>query len=174
MEILHDRGLPTTVGDEGGFAPPLPTNDAAIELILEAIEKAGHRPGEDIAIALDPATSELEKDGRYVLAREGRTLRAGGACGPVGRTGAGSTRSSRSRTGWRRRTGTGWRSLTERLGSKVQLVGDDIFVTNVERIRRGIRGEGGELGADQAQPDRDADGDAGRRSRRREARGGRA
>jgi enolase len=73
-KLLYDRGLPTTVGDEGGFAPPLPGNDAAIELILKAIESAGYRPGDDIAIALDPATSELEQGGSYVLAREGRTL----------------------------------------------------------------------------------------------------
>ena len=116
---------------------PCRRNEAAIELILEAIEKAGHRPGDDIAIALDPATSELEKDGRYVLAREGRTLSR--------------KDSSTSGRSWCRRypivsiedgmaqeDWDGWRSLTARLGSRVQLVGDDIFVTNVERIRRGI------------------------------------
>ena len=137
FRLLHDRGLPTTVGDEGGFAPPLPTNEAAIELILEAIERAGHRPGDDLAIALDPATSELEKDGRYVLAREGRTLEPEGLVDlwedwcqryPII-----SIEDGMAQEDW-----DGWRQLTERLGSKVQLVGDDIFVTNVERIRRGI------------------------------------
>ena len=135
--LLHDRGLPTTVGDEGGFAPPLPKNEAAIDLILEAIERAGHRPGADVAIALDPATSELEKEGRYVLAREGRSLEPEGLV--------------ELWEDWRRRypivsiedgmaqeDWAGWRMLTERIGDKVQLVGDDIFVTNVERIRRGI------------------------------------
>ena len=137
FRILHDRGLPTTVGDEGGFAPPLPTNEAAIELILEAIEKAGHRPGDDIAIALDPATSELEKDRRYVLEREGRTLEPEGLVAlwedwhtryPIV-----SIEDGMAQEDW-----DGWRLLTERIGSTVQLVGDDIFVTNVERIRRGI------------------------------------
>jgi enolase len=137
FRLLHDRGLPTTVGDEGGFAPPLPTNEAAIELILEAIERAGHRPGDDLAIALDPATSELAKDGRYVLAREGRTLEPEGLVDlwadwcrryPII-----SIEDGMAQEDW-----DGWRLLTERLGSKVQLVGDDLLVTNVERIRRGI------------------------------------
>jgi len=137
FRLLHDRGLPTTVGDEGGFAPPLPKNEAAIELILEAIENAGHRPDDDIAIALDPATSELEKDGRYVLAREGRTLEPEGLVAlweewcrryPIV-----SIEDGMAQEDW-----DGWRLLTGRLGSRVQLVGDDIFVTNVERIRRGI------------------------------------
>jgi enolase len=137
FRLLHDRGLSTTVGDEGGFAPPLPKNEAAIELILEAIEGAGHRPGEDVAIALDPATSELEKGGRYVLAREGRTLEPGGLVElweewcqryPIV-----SIEDGMAQEDW-----DGWRLLTERLGAKVQLVGDDLLVTNVERIRRGI------------------------------------
>jgi enolase len=137
FRLLHDRGLPTTVGDEGGFAPPLPKNEAAIELILEAIEHAGHRPGEDVAIALDPATSELEADRRYVLAREGGSLEREELVGlweewcrryPII-----SIEDGMAQEDWE-----GWRLLTERLGSKVQLVGDDIFVTNVERIRRGI------------------------------------
>jgi enolase len=137
FRLLHDRGLPTTVGDEGGFAPPLPKNEAAIELILEAIERAGHRPGDDIAIALDPATSELEKDGHYVLEREVRTLEAEALVDlwedwcqkyPIV-----SIEDGMAQEDW-----AGWRLLTERLGSKVQLVGDDLLVTNVERIRRGI------------------------------------
>jgi enolase len=138
FRLLHDRGLPTTVGDEGGFAPPLPKNEAAMELIVQAIERAGHWPGEDVAIALDPATSELEKNGRYVLAREGLTLEREGLVElweewcqryPIV-----SIEDGMAQEDW-----AGWRLLTERIGDNVQLVGDDIFVTNVERIRRGIR-----------------------------------
>jgi len=138
--LLHDKGLPTTVGDEGGFAPPLPKNDAAMELILEAIEKSGHKPGDDIAIALDPATSELEEGGRYELAREGRSLAPEEMVDlwadwcrryPII-----SIEDGMAEEDW-----DGWRSLTARLGSRVQLVGDDLFVTNVERIKTGIRQE---------------------------------
>ncbi|HEV8574486.1 MAG TPA: phosphopyruvate hydratase [Dehalococcoidia bacterium] len=138
FRLLHERGLPTTVGDEGGFAPPLPTNEAAIALILEAITQAGHRPGDDVAIALDPATSELEVNARYVLAREGRTLEPEGLVAlwedwceryPIV-----SIEDGMAQEDWE-----GWRLLTERLGAKVQLVGDDIFVTNEERIRRGVK-----------------------------------
>jgi enolase len=139
-KLLHDRGLPTTVGDEGGFAPPLPGNDAAIELILKAIESAGYRPGEDIAIALDPATSELEQNGSYLLAREGRTLSREEMVDlwadwarkyPIV-----SIEDGMAQEDW-----DGWRSLTARIGDRVQLVGDDIFVTNSQRIREGIRQE---------------------------------
>jgi len=140
LRLLHDEGLPTTVGDEGGFAPPLATNDAACELIVRAIEKAGYKPGEQVAIALDPATSEVEQDGKYVLAREGKTLEPEGLVDlwaewcrkyPIV-----SIEDGMAQEDW-----DGWRSLNARLGSRVQLVGDDIFVTNVERIRRGIREE---------------------------------
>lgn len=139
-QILHDQGLPTTLGDEGGFAPPGLSNDDAVELVLKAIARAGYRPGDDIAIALDPATSELASNGRYVLAREGRTLSPDEMVDLWAE--------------WRRRypiisiedgmaeeDWDGWRSLNARLGHQVQLVGDDLFVTNVERIRRGIREE---------------------------------
>jgi len=140
LRLLHDKGLPTTVGDEGGFAPPLATNDAACELIVQAIEKADYRPGEHVAIALDPATSEVEKEGKYVLAREGKTLEPEGLVDlwaewcrkyPIV-----SIEDGMAQEDW-----DGWRSLNARLGNRVQLVGDDIFVTNVERIRRGIREE---------------------------------
>lgn len=140
LRLLHDRGLPTTVGDEGGFAPPLATNHAACELIVQAIEKAGYRPGEQVAIALDPATSEIEKEGKYVLAREGKTIEPEGLVDlwaewcrkyPIV-----SIEDGMAQEDW-----DGWRSLNARLGNRVQLVGDDIFVTNVERIRRGIREE---------------------------------
>jgi enolase len=138
--ILHDRGMPTTLGDEGGFAPPGLTNDGAVELVLEAITAAGYAPGEQIAIALDPATSELEEDGRYVLAREARTLEPAELVDlwadwcrryPIV-----SIEDGMAEEDW-----DGWRSLNARLGERVQLVGDDIFVTNVERIREGIRQE---------------------------------
>ena len=140
LRLLRDEGLPTTVGDEGGFAPPLATNDAACELIVRAIEKAGYKPGEQVAIALDPAVSEVEKGGKYVLAREGRTLEPEELVDlwaewcrkyPIV-----SIEDGMAQEDW-----DGWRSLNARLGSRMQLVGDDIFVTNVERIRRGIREE---------------------------------
>jgi len=143
--LLHEEGLPTTVGDEGGFAPPLPRNDAAIELILRAIESAGYRAGEEVVLALDPATSELEVEGpfdsaqgrRYVLAQEGRTLAPEELVDlweewcrryPIV-----SIEDGMAQEDW-----AGWRLLTERLGSRVQLVGDDLFVTSVERVRRGV------------------------------------
>ncbi len=136
--LLREQGLPATVGDEGGFAPPLPRNDAAIDIILRAIEAAGYRPGQDLALALDPAMSELEVDGRYVLAQEGRTLAAQELVDlwqdwcrryPIV-----SIEDGMAQEDW-----AGWRLLTQRLGSRVQLVGDDLFVTSVERIRRGVR-----------------------------------
>lgn len=135
--ILHDEGLPTTIGDEGGFAPPLARNDDAVALALRAIEAAGYRPGEDIALALDPATSELEADGRYVLAQEGRTLAPEDLAdlweGWLDHYPIVSIEDGMAQDDW-----PGWQLLTERLGSRVQLVGDDLFVTNVERIRRGV------------------------------------
>jgi len=138
--LLREKGLPTTVGDEGGFAPPLPRNEAAMELILEAIEKSGHRPEEEIAFALDPATSELESDGRYVLDREGRAL-APEELGDLWADWCRRFPIISIEDGMAEEDWEGWRSLTARLGSRVQLVGDDIFVTNVERIKRGIREE---------------------------------
>jgi len=135
--ILQEEGLPTTVGDEGGFAPPLARNDDAVALALRAIEAAGYRPGEEIALALDPATSELEADGRYVLAQEGRTLAPDELVdlwdGWVGRYPIVSIEDGMAQDDW-----DGWRLLTQRLGSRVQVVGDDLFVTNVDRIRRGV------------------------------------
>jgi enolase len=138
--ILHEKGLPTTLGDEGGFAPPGLANDDAIELILEGIAAAGYKPGEQIAIALDPATSELMQDGSYVLAREGRTLSREEMVDlwadwcrryPIV-----SIEDGMAEEDW-----DGWRSLNARLGDRVQLVGDDLLVTNVARIREAIRQE---------------------------------
>src|SRR5580692_4353483 len=136
--VLADRGLSTAVGDEGGFAPDLPTNEDAVTLLMEAIELAGRVPGEDIALALDPATSELWNDGAYVLAGEGRTLSSAELVDYwvdlVGRYPIVSIEDGMAEEDW-----DGWARLTEALGHKVQLVGDDIFVTNVTLLERGVR-----------------------------------
>ncbi len=134
---LHHRGLGTTVGDEGGFAPDLGSNEEALQILVEGIEAAGYRPGEDVAIALDPATSEIYSDGAYVLEHEGRTLSASELTGYwadlAARYPIVSLEDGMDEEDW-----DGWKTLTERLGSSVQLVGDDLFVTNTERLRRGI------------------------------------
>jgi len=133
--LLHERGLSTGVGDEGGFAPDLPSSEAAIELIMEAIERAGHL--EEVALALDPAPSGLFADGVYHLAGEGRELDTEAMIGLyedlVSRYPIVLLEDGLAEDEW-----DGWRLLTERLGGRVELVGDDIFVTNVERIQRGI------------------------------------
>jgi enolase len=137
-KLIDARGLPTTVGDEGGFAPPGLSNQGALELVLEAIESAGYRPGEELSVALDPASSELWQDGAYGLAREERTVSSEELvdlwAGWCGRYPIVSIEDGLAEDDW-----AGWRTLTERLGGSVQLVGDDLFVTNVERIERGIR-----------------------------------
>ena len=134
---LHDRGLATAVGDEGGFAPDLESNEAALEALLAGIEGAGYRPGEEVAIALDPATSEIQRDGAYVLEHEGRTLSPAEMADywvdVAGRYPVVSIEDGMDEEDW-----DGWRALTERLGNRLQLVGDDLFVTNTERLRRGI------------------------------------
>jgi enolase len=135
--VIHDRGLSTAVGDEGGFAPNLDSNEEAIRVLVEAIEKAGFVPGEDIAIALDPATSEIFRDGAYHLTGEGKVL------SPTEMTDY-----------WKRLVDTypivsiedamdendwdGWKALTDAIGDRVQLVGDDLFVTNTTRLQTGI------------------------------------
>ena len=134
-DLLHERGLATAVGDEGGFAPDLPSTEAAIEAVLEAAERAGHR--ERIAIALDPAATEVFGDGVYRLPGEGRELDTEGLVGLwaelAERFPIVSIEDGLAEEEW-----DGWRLLTERLGDRIQLVGDDLFVTNVERLRRGI------------------------------------
>jgi enolase len=134
---LHARGQATTVGDEGGFAPSLPTNEAALEVILAAIERAGFRPGEQVALALDPATSELYRDGRYHLDREGRRLTSDEMidywAALADRYPIVSLEDGLAEEDW-----DGWRRLTERLGGRLQLVGDDLLVTNVAFLRRAI------------------------------------
>jgi enolase len=134
---LHDRGLSTAVGDEGGFAPDLESNEAALQALVEGIEAAGHRPGDDVVIALDPAVSEIYEDGAYVLEHEGRSLSAGELADYwadlAGRYPIVSIEDGMDEEDW-----DGWKALTERLGDRVQLVGDDLFVTNPERLQRGI------------------------------------
>ena len=135
--VLKDKGLNTNVGDEGGFAPSLSSNQQAIEAILSAIGKAGYKPGEDCFIALDPAASEFYKDGKYVLSREGISLSSNemvdyyigwAASFPLI-----SIEDGMAEDDWE-----GWQLLTQRLGDKIQLVGDDLYVTNVERLSKGI------------------------------------
>jgi enolase len=137
-KVLKDRKLNTNVGDEGGFAPSLPSNKDAVEAILAAIESAGYKPGQDCFIALDPASSELYDNGKYVLAREGRTLTSAEmvdfyvkwcAAYPII-----SIEDGMAEDDWE-----GWQLLTKKLGGKVQLVGDDLYVTNVKRLDQGIR-----------------------------------
>jgi enolase len=134
---LHERGLSTAVGDEGGFAPDLDSNEAALEALIAGIEAAGHRPDDDVAIALDPATSEIHREGSYVLEHEGRTLSSAELsdywADLVSRYPVVSIEDGLDEEDW-----DGWRLLTEKLGGRVQLVGDDLFVTNTERLRRGI------------------------------------
>ncbi len=135
--VLADRGLSTAVGDEGGFAPDLPTNEDAVVLLMEAIELAGRVPGEEIALALDPATSELWSDGSYVLAGEGRTLSPAEMADYwvdlVDRFPIVSIEDGMAEEDW-----DGWSAHTKSLGGRIQLVGDDIFVTNAEILARGI------------------------------------
>ncbi len=134
---IHGRGWTTTVGDEGGFAPSLDSNRAALDLLMGAITAAGLQPGRDMSIALDPATSELYREGSYELAREGRTVTSAELADlwaewvrdyPIV-----SIEDGMAEDDW-----DGWRTLTERIGATTQLVGDDLFVTNVERLGRGI------------------------------------
>ena len=136
---LHERGLATGQGDEGGFAPSLPSNEAALEALMTAIERAGYKPGEQVGIAIDAAATELlTADGRYTLEREGRTLESGelidlwaGWCAKFPII---SLEDGLAEDDW-----SGWSALVQRIGSTVQIVGDDLLVTNVERIQRGIK-----------------------------------
>ena len=135
--ILHDRGLSTAVGDEGGFAPDLGSNEEAVQLLVEAIEKAGRTPGDDIAIALDPANSEIFRDGEYHLEGEGRTLSGEGLAeylsSWVDKYPIVSIEDGLDEEDWE-----GWAALTAAIGDRCQLVGDDLFVTNSTRLARGI------------------------------------
>jgi enolase len=136
-QLLSDRGLSTLVGDEGGFAPDLAANEDAVRILVEAIEAAGYVPGQDLAIALDPATSELYRDGAYRLEGEGRTLSPDDMVGYwvdlCDRYPIVSIEDGMAEEDW-----DGWAALTAAIGDRVQLVGDDLFVTNVERLERGL------------------------------------
>ena len=136
-KTLHDKGYSTAIGDEGGFAPDLKSNEEAIEVIIEAITAAGYKAGEDMFIAIDAASSEYYKDGKYVLEHEGKTLTAAEMVdfleNWVNKYPIISIEDGMAEEDWE-----GWKLLTERLGKKVQLVGDDLFVTNTERLERGI------------------------------------
>jgi enolase len=135
---LHDQGLSTAVGDEGGFAPDLDSNEAALKALIEGIEAAGLRPGDDVTIALDPATSEIFENGAYELEHEGRSLSSSDLVSYwsdiCSRYPVVSIEDGLDEEDW-----DGWRLLTEQLGDRVQLVGDDLFVTNTERLERGIQ-----------------------------------
>src|SRR2546421_269050 len=137
-KVLHDKKLNTNVGDEGGFAPSLSSNREALEVIVAAIEAAGYKPGVDIFLGMDPAASEFYQDGKYVLAREGRTLTSSEMVDlyeqwlndyPII-----TIEDGLAEDDWE-----GWAQLRQRLGDRVQLVGDDLFVTNTERLKRGIQ-----------------------------------
>jgi enolase len=134
---LHDRGLGTAGGDEGGFAPDLGSNEEALQMLVAGIEAAGYRPGEDVAIALDPAASEIFSAGSYELEHEGRSLSPGDMAAYwaelVAKYPIVSLEDGMDEEDWE-----GWKALTDRLGDHLQLVGDDLFVTNTERLRRGI------------------------------------
>ena len=140
--VLHDKGYPTQVGDEGGYAPSLGSNQEAIELILQAIEKAGYEAGEEIFIALDPAASEFYEDGIYNLKGEGRTFTPTEMIAYyenlVAQYPIISIEDGLAEDDW-----TNWQTLTEQLGDRVQLVGDDLFVTNTQFLERGIRENAG-------------------------------
>lgn len=136
-KVLHQKKLNTNVGDEGGFAPSLSSNREALEVILSAIDMAGYKAGKDICLGLDPASTEFYQDGKYVLAREGRTLTSREMVDLyeqwIGEYPIVTLEDGLAEDDW-----DGWAILRERLGSRVQLVGDDIFVTNMQRLRRGI------------------------------------
>jgi enolase len=136
-DLLHDRGLSTGLGDEGGFAPNLPSSEEAVTLLVSAIEAAGYRPGEELAIALDPAATEFFTDGRYALTREGASYTPAKwvdwLAALVDRYPIVSIEDGMAEDDW-----DGWALLTQRIGDRVQLVGDDVFVTNAARLQRGI------------------------------------
>ncbi len=136
-KVLHDRGLSTTVGDEGGFAPSLPNNEAALQVIMEAIERAGYNAGTDVMLAMDPACTELYHDGKYVLEREGRSLTSAEMveywANIASKYPLISLEDGLHEDDW-----AGWALLRQRIGDRVQLVGDDLLVTNVTRLERAI------------------------------------
>jgi enolase len=137
-KVLKDKGLNTNIGDEGGFAPSLSSNQAAIEVILMAIERAGYKPGKDCFIALDPASSEFYKDGKYILTKERKSLTSPQMVDFYSRWAAKypiiSIEDGMAEDDW-----DGWKLLNKKLGNKIHLVGDDLYVTNVKRLKQGIK-----------------------------------
>jgi enolase len=135
--VLHERGLSTAVGDEGGFAPNLPSNEEAVKVLVEAIETSGRRPGAEVAIAIDAAATEFYREGAYELAAEGRSLSGDKFTAYLGdlveRYPIISIEDGMAEDDW-----SGWEALTRELGGIIQLVGDDVFVTNQERLQRGV------------------------------------
>jgi enolase len=136
--VLKKRGYSTSVGDEGGFAPNLKSNEEALEVVMEAIRLAGYKPGEQVGIALDPASSEFFQDGKYVFKKSDKSQRSSAQmvdfwAGWVAKYPIVSIEDGMAEDDWE-----GWKLMTEKLGDKIQLVGDDLFVTNVERLKRGI------------------------------------
>ena len=158
-KTLHDAGLGTAVGDEGGFAPDLGSNEEALQMLVQGIESAGYTPGEDVFIALDPATSEIYDDGAYELEHEGRSLIAGEMADYwadlCARYPIVSIEDGMDENDW-----DGWKTLTDAVGERVQLVGDDLFVTNTSAPGARHRGRRRQLDPRQGQPDRHADRDA--------------
>jgi enolase len=136
--VLQDKGLATNVGDEGGFAPPLPSNKQAIEAVLAAIEKAGYKPGKDCFIALDPAASEFYKDGKYILTKEGTSFSSQEMVDYYIKWASSypliSIEDGMAEDDW-----DGWQLLTQKLGDKIQIVGDDLYATNISRLNQGIK-----------------------------------
>jgi len=137
-KVLNEKNLATSVGDEGGFAPRLESNESALQVIMEAIKRAGYKPGEELGLAIDAASSEFYKNGNYVMEGEGRTLSVSGMVdyyeGLCDRYPILSVEDGMAEDDW-----DGWHQLTERIGSRVQIVGDDVFVTNPGRLERGIK-----------------------------------
>jgi enolase 1/2/3 len=136
-KLIDERGMPTTVGDEGGFAPDLPSNESALQFLVDAIDKAGYTPGKDIALGLDCAASEFYKEGRYQLEAENRALTSEQFADMLA-TWADKYPIVTIEDGMAENDWDGWKHLTERLGKKIQLVGDDIFVTNTKILKQGI------------------------------------
>jgi enolase len=137
--ILHKRGLSTAIGDEGGFAPSLKSNDEAVEVILEAIEKAGYKAGKDVAIALDPASSEMFQDGAYTFWKSDKSKKSSAEMVEYWKKWAEKYPIVSIEDGLAENDWEGWKLLTKTLGDRLQLVGDDLFVTNVKFVEKGIK-----------------------------------
>ena len=159
--VLKKRGYNTAVGDEGGFAPSVKSNVEAIEVVLEAISKAGYKPGEEIAIALDPAASEFFQDGKYVFKKSDKSAKSSDEMVEFWAKWVKDYPIVSLEDGLAENDWDGWAKLTKELGGKIQLVGDDLFVTNVQFLQEGNRQGRGQLDSGQGESDRDGERDAG-------------